>query len=204
MAARYGGPVATFIKDVKEEIYFLMAALMLQVLVADKGSQVSFEESGSRFFLQEMLRPGEKPEGLIEFSSRIKLPIVAVGAPAGAYFPPVAEKLRGALVLPEAFEVANAVGTVSGKVLERVVVVIKPGEGGGFLVHTPRERRSFIEYEEAVSWGEEKGRKYAHEQARFSGARDIEVILDRRDKFSGPLFIESILENTAVGRPWNQ
>ena len=43
--------------------------------------------------------------------------LVGIGAPAGAYLPPVAAALHTQIYLPEHYEVANAVGTVVGNVV---------------------------------------------------------------------------------------
>jgi N-methylhydantoinase A/oxoprolinase/acetone carboxylase beta subunit len=155
------------------------------------------------------------------------VPVIAVGAPAAAYFPDVVGRLHTELVVPESAEVANAVGTVNGRVEERVKVLIKPGETGGYFVYTPRARRIFRDFDEALEHGERIGRSHAEELAEKSGARSISVSINRRDSFgrlsgdprsdgtpagvqanidgSGAddrIFIESVLEITATGSPW--
>jgi len=101
---------------------------------------------------------------------------------------------------------------VSGQIVERIEVYIKPGKGGGFIVHTPEERKSFIEYEKAIKYGREKGKNFALKQADYAGASDIEVFINQNDKYSklpgqidedkDKLFIESKLNISAVGKPW--
>jgi N-methylhydantoinase A/oxoprolinase/acetone carboxylase beta subunit len=44
-------------------------------------------------------------------------PIVAVGGPAGVYYDEVASRLSAELILPERFEVANAVGAAAGELI---------------------------------------------------------------------------------------
>ncbi len=54
------------------------------------------------------------------------LPIVAIGGPVGLMMPPVCERLNTKLVLPPYYAVGNAVGAISGVVVETVTVQIIP------------------------------------------------------------------------------
>ena len=140
--------------------------------------------------------------------------MIAVGAPVEAYFPQIAERMNTKLILPDYAEVANAVGTVGGKVIEKIVVMVKPGDGGGFLVHSPTERKFFKDFEDAQSYGQEVGQEIAYERAASSGASNIRTVVEKNDKYSDylgqgedtkdedKLFIESRIEVTAVGKPW--
>jgi hypothetical protein len=103
---------------------------------------------------------------------------------------------------------------VGGKVIEKIVVMIKPGEGGGFLVHSPEERKFFKDFADAQSHGVKIGKEIAYKRAESSGASNIETMVEKDDKYSDylgqgeetkdedKLFIESRLEVTAVGKPW--
>ncbi len=208
MAARYQKEVDSFAEDVIETINYKLSVLILGVL-SDKKIQ---ESNRDDFLLKQIL--SREDNSVMNFSVQVKVPIIAVGAPAAAYFPDVARKLNANLHLPPSAEVANAVGTVSGKVVERLLVIIKPGENGGFLVHTPDGRKSFIQYEEAVAHGKKKGRELVYQQAVSSGAREIEIFWEQHNKYSNfagqnsekvedKLFIESRIEFSAVGKPWD-
>jgi N-methylhydantoinase A/oxoprolinase/acetone carboxylase beta subunit len=166
-----------------------------------------------RFVLERMFdTTGEHFRFLVEVS----LPVVAVGAPASVYFPDVVQRLKTELVLPEWAEVANAVGTVNGKVEERVKILIKPGETGGFFVYSPEERRIFRNLDQALEHGERTGRRIAEERARQSGARTMNVRVERHDRYgllsqnvadpdgdeAPQVFIESVLDFIANGNPW--
>jgi hypothetical protein len=113
-------------------------------------------------------------------------------------------------VIPQDAEVANAVGTVNGKVQERVKILVKPGESGGYFVYTTEERRIFRDLDNALEYGEQCGRHRAESLAEISGARSIEVNVERRDKYGSltggsdedRIFIESVLVVTASGNPW--
>jgi N-methylhydantoinase A/oxoprolinase/acetone carboxylase beta subunit len=170
------------------------------------------EQGAAAYFLQRMFEEGEEESLPVRFSARALVPVVAVGAPATAYLPDVARRLGARLVVPEHAEVANAVGTVNGKVVERVQILIKPGETGGFFVYTPEERRIFIRLEEALSFAEGWGTEYARRLAEDSGAHRVRTSVRRMDRNSAlsggeerdSLFIESVLQVSAVGDPWER
>ena len=205
-----------FLETVTAELYYKIAVLIASRLSGD-GTEPECEAYNT---LWKLALGAKKPGRLIDLTARLNLPLIAVGAPAGAYFPEVAKRFQAEFYLPDHAEIANAVGTVSGKTVERAVILIKPGEGGGFLVHAPWGREIFMELQKAVAYSREEGRKYIYEQAVSAGANDIEVTVERQDRYTNlsaagdedysagdgdmehQLFIESIIELSAVGKPW--
>jgi hypothetical protein len=143
-----------------------------------------------------------------------------VGAPAAAYFPDVAERLNGKLIISPNVDVANAVGTVNGKVIERVKILITPGGTGGYFIYGPEGRKITINLEEAIEYSESLAEKVAYERALASGGNDVHVSVNRKDTYipyvssdspsdvhssqDDTLFIESIIEAHAEGNPWNE
>lgn len=216
LASRYRASVDDFVKAVLDEILMMLAGLTLDRLLAEEGATFSLpaEESGS-YILKRILNINDQGKQHVSFTTSLKHPMIAVGAPVDAYFPTLAEKLNVELHLPEFADVANAVGTVSGQAVERTTVLVKPGEGGGFLVHTPQGREFFMIFEEAIDFACKEGQKYVYDQAVEMGAVDIETMVERQDRYSKmsasadpenmdqKLFIESIIEISAVGRPWS-
>lgn len=216
LASRYRTSVDDFVEAVLDEILYVLAGLTLDRLLAEEGADFSLadEESGS-YILKRILGAKNQDKQHVDFSTDLKHPMIAVGAPVDAYFPTLAEKLNVELHLPEFADVANAVGTVSGQAVERTTILVKPGEGGGFLVHTPQGREFFMIFEEAIDYACKEGRKYVYDQAVEMGAVDIETMVERQDRYSKmsatadpenmdqKLFIESTIEISAVGRPWS-
>jgi len=217
LAKRYGLPVSDFINIVMEDILFKLAAITLERLLAEEGAKFNLtdEESGSYILRQIMGRYEENSDLQVQFSAALKNPMVAVGAPVEAYFPVLAERLNTELYLPRFADVANAVGTVSGEAVERVTILVKPGESGGFLVHTPFQREYFMVLDEAIEYACKEGQTYAYKRAVETGASNIETLVERHDRYSklgsaadndrmdNKIFIESIIEVSAVGRPWS-
>jgi N-methylhydantoinase A/oxoprolinase/acetone carboxylase beta subunit len=182
------------------EMFFRQFSLALFGLIVDKmtnsdenrgGSSKSgplhylTESPGGRYVLEHLFDDAEHGASRdLLFSVKLTPPVIAVGAPASAYFPDVVRRLDTELLVPDSAEVANAVGTVNGKVEERVRVLIKPGETGGYFVYTPEERKIFRILENAVEYGERTGRLLAERRAELSGARRIELRVERHDRYA--------------------
>lgn len=218
LAARYRVSSEDFVKTVMDEILYKLAAITYDRLLAEEGLKFNFSEQDSgKYMIRKILginHLGQDEQ--VSFTSKLNHPLVAVGAPVAAYFPALAERLQAELFMPRHADVANAVGTVSGKAVESITVLVKPGEGGGFIVHTPQERVTFMVFEEAIDFACKEGRRLVNEQAAESGAVDVETMLERQDRYStlsatadkdNPdqrIFIESTIEVSAVGRPWSE
>ncbi|MBA7552305.1 hypothetical protein ES705_44863 [subsurface metagenome] len=216
MSKRFNTSIEKFINTVLNDFYYKLFKLIIEKIVYHKMGRVILKDSEeSNYLLSRMFYNKElKGDDDIEFSVRVNIPVVAVGAPAAAYFPDVVKLLHGDLLLPPDADVANAVGTVNGKVVERVKILIKPGESGGYFVYTPEERKMFMDFDESIEYCESFGKSYARRKAEDSGASDIEVIVERNDRYgtlaltSGvvgnedKIFIESIINISANGNPW--
>ena len=108
----------------------------------------------AEFFLDKIFKPcTERP---LNLSVQVNFPIIAIGAPVKDYLPSVADKLHCELIIPEHAEVANAVGAASGKLIETIDAIIRPIAEGGFILHSPWERKVFEDLTEA--------KKYAQQQ----------------------------------------
>lgn len=136
-------------------------------------------------------------------------PLVAIGAPVGAYMPDVATHLHTELVIPPFAGVANAVGAVAGGVVQRVRVLINPiDEGAQFRVHTAAGVRDFEALEDAVAYAQDLVFPEVEEMARQAGAEHVEVRMERTDQrapiargVGDEVYLGTELLFTAVGRP---
>ena len=183
----------------------LKLALASKVLSGD-DPQGRFQSAQATGALGALLRLGKDAPLQAAFS--LSMPIVAVGAPAGSYFPRVAAELGAKLVIPEHAEVANAVGAVTGRVVERAEAVIRPERPDGFVVVAAELQASFEELGRAEQFALEHVRAAALHKAELSGGTRIEVAV-AQEEISAPLgegwgdsvFIERRVTATAVGVP---
>lgn len=212
MARRFQTSPRRFCDMVHEQLGYRLFLLLVEKLMAIEG-EVSAAQTIERSTTL-LRRMFSQSGSAVTFAAKAHLPLVAVGAPAGVFFPPAADRLEAQLHLGADGDVANAIGTVNGTVSERVKILIKPGESGGYFVYGPEERKIFIDFEEALAYGEAVGRRTALRRTATAGGHGIEVTLQRKDSYSSfdetadssgenRLFIECSLEVVASGRPYN-
>ena len=208
-AKRKGISSNDFVNLLEKEIEIKLGSLIIESSLRDETDKLDFSSREVEYFYRKLLEHNHG--ALIDFKVDLSQPLVGVGAPARAYFPGVVDRIAAELFLPEWAEVANAVGTVMGKIIERVKIVIKPDEvGAGYAVHTPEERLGYKRLDAALEAARNIGKELVKERAEKSAAKDIEIIIDREDKygrFSGgreedKIFIETVLDISAVGKPW--
>jgi N-methylhydantoinase A/oxoprolinase/acetone carboxylase beta subunit len=135
-------------------------------------------------------------------------PIVAIGAPAQAWFDRAAHQLQAKLIIPEHADVASAVGAAVGKIVETVKIIIRPGnEGRGFIMYAPWERKYFDNLEDAVNEALASGKNKAAAQAEKSGTDKYELIIKQDHIYSDnylmteKIYIETRIEIIATGSP---
>ena len=109
------------------------------------------------------------------------VPIIGIGAPVRAWLPKMNEKLRTRLIIPPDYEVAGAVGSATGKIMETVKILIRPkARGSGFLLHSEWEMKEFGTLNEATDYGLEAARAKANEMAVNAGAKDFSLISEHK------------------------
>jgi N-methylhydantoinase A/oxoprolinase/acetone carboxylase beta subunit len=104
-----------------------------------------------------------------------KVPIIGTGAPAELFLKKSAEHVNAHFVLPSNFEVANAVGAVSGSIMETreaLVFTQQHGEKHTHVVKYLETREYFEEHEDACEYAEEKARELAKKAIMEAGATD--------------------------------
>ena len=106
-------------------------------------------------------------------------PIVALGAPARAWLPKVAERLHAQSHIPELAGVASAIGAASSQVIEQVEFLLRPlyARSGvtGYVVHGPTERRRFASIAAARAYIEQSGPDLARSRALTAGVPEPHV-----------------------------
>lgn len=134
-------------------------------------------------------------------SIQLKIPIIGIGAPAGIYLPAVARLLGTELILPEHYEVANAVGAVAGSVMSVHEAWVLPVMRGmnltGFYVQSSDERKRFARVEPAIEYAEKRLEGLAREEALRAGAEDIHVEVERLNEGAESYRMRA----TAIGTP---
>ena len=207
LASRLRTSPQEFSRLATEKIVNELCITCLQSLVGCEERGIKIKTTPAvMYFMQKALSP--QPEQNFDCSFKINMPIIGIGAPVRAWLPAMAERMNTRLIIPEHAEVANAVGAATGKIMETVKVLIKPGEKDGtYLLHAPWECRLFENLETAVSYALDKAKQQAALAASKAGAKEFELVVNHQDKYAqagmiaNDLYIESLIEITAVERP---
>jgi len=142
---------------------------------------------------------------------RFNKPIIGIGAPVNAYFPEMAKKFDAELLLLENSDVGNAVGAITGSIVETVPIVIKPMDGSvqeenpRSVMIAPFENKEFVRLSDAIAYATKCGTEEALRMARGHGAIDPSVTVRREDQWFGGskngILVEMTLYITAAGKP---
>lgn len=148
---------------------------------------------------------GEKPDSDLACEMRLRQSLVAIGAPVESYMPRVAEHLSTELIIPPHAEVANAVGAVSGSVVQQIRVTIQPLDEDMFRLHLPDGVHDFPTLTDSVRHAEEVLIGRVEKMARDAGADHVEVRTERDDRTApvrgNRIYLGTEMTFTAVGRP---
>ncbi len=144
------------------------------------------------------------PLAAVDVGIALRWPLVAIGAPAGAYGEVIARRLGTRCVLPPYAEVANAVGAVIAGVVQRLTATITPLAGERFRVHTAHGISTLETLEQAWAWAEAEAERLATRQAELSGAAEIAVASERSATIGhaddgSEIFFEGVVTATARG-----
>ena len=181
--------------------------LLAAALANDPGLEASaagFGLLGER--LMEAVCAGRRFSNLLGASLGLARPLVAIGAPVGAYYPEVALRLSSPLSIPTHASVCNAVGAVAGVVSQTIEILVNQPTFKVFRVHDPAGSRDYPEPEPALEHAHRISRLLALDAARRAGAQDPHVdteVMEKRAQV-GPgtdYLAEALVRSTAVGRP---
>lgn len=143
---------------------------------------------------------------LMNVAVGLNVPLVAIGAPVGSYYPQIARRLSAKLVIPEHAAVTNAIGAVAGVIMQSVEILVTQTTLSVFRVHDPDGPQDFDDAEAAIALAHEVSRKLAWEAAKRAGAilPDLETTVRKKSarQAGGEDFLaEATVCTVATGRP---
>jgi N-methylhydantoinase A/oxoprolinase/acetone carboxylase beta subunit len=150
---------------------------------------------------------GRPFSALVKAALGLAAPLVAIGAPVGAYYPEVARRLGAPLSIPEHAAVCNAVGAVAGVVSQTVEVLVNQPTFKVFRVHDPAGTRDYADPEPAIEHARQLSRQLALAAAVRAGATAPHVettVTERRAQvgLTVDYLAEAVARSTATGRPF--
>lgn len=152
---------------------------------------------------------GTKPYSL---GIHLDIPMIGIGAPASTWLTRVASKFGCKLILPDNYDVGNAIGTVAGSVSETVAVTVKASptdlsDNPECSVFSSEGVSKFSDIDSALKYAETEGRMLAERAAKKSGATEIildaECLRDMKDLVGDgiPRFRGAVVTVRATGKP---
>ncbi|MBE0412597.1 hydantoinase/oxoprolinase family protein [Yoonia sp.] len=144
-------------------------------------------------------------QGLLQMRTALGVPVIGLGASAGAYYGPVGNRLGTRMIVPEHADVANAIGAVVGQVAMQASGVVTSAGAGVYVVHLPDGPQRFADRDAAMTALELALTEDARARARAAGVEEMRLTTDRDiDEVAiegQPMFIEARIRVTAQGRP---
>ncbi len=206
MAQKMGMDRADFLDRLASEITSVLSLQITAKALKENKSLNGHWSPTNIGFLDLLLRLDSGSGVALDVS--LERPLIGVGAPVGAFLPEAAANLSARLIIPEHAEVANAFGAITGRVVERTEVIIRPHRLDGFNLMATDLQDRFDTLEEALAAGEKHCRKIAREKAEQKGGTQIEVNVTREeimmplaDGGGNRAFLEIKLTAIASGRP---
>jgi N-methylhydantoinase A/oxoprolinase/acetone carboxylase beta subunit len=186
-----------FCREVWSEVVRLSGRVVLEVALG---------QSLAGDMLADAVCRGDGIVGLGKVRITPSLPVVAVGAPVRVFYPEVARRLGAEVVMPEHFEVANAVGAATGIVAHSVTVEVAGDGSGMFRMLGTADVRMFGAAAEALTCAEAEARDRAAAAVIAMGAEapEVRVSIDKRmmpDAVGDNDLLHALVTAEAVGRP---
>ncbi len=204
LARELGVGLEAFCEQVVNGVSDRVSQALVTKVLEDEADPPDWEsESTALELLKRAL--GAKPNSDLRCQLWLRQPLVAIGAPVEAYLPRVAKQLRTELVVPPHAEVANAVGAVTGSVVQQIRVTIQPLDDDRFRLHLPAAIVDFATLAEAVRRATETMTDAVEAMAHKAGAQQVEVRVEREDRTApvrgDRIYLGTEMTFTAVGRP---
>lgn len=149
---------------------------------------------------------GIRQVGLTNVHISLRSPIVAVGAPVKAYYPEIGHRLGCETVMPEHFDVANAVGAVTGLIVQGCEILISRPDSGAYRIHLADGPVDLDSWHQALDMAKRSASSLAQDSAQRAGATTARVEYSI-DKIHLPGtsgddgIIEAVIKAEAIGRP---
>jgi N-methylhydantoinase A/oxoprolinase/acetone carboxylase beta subunit len=208
VTARKGKDSPESLSERVHELVIRQAARVVleSALAQDPGVESLNGRWGPLGILIDRAVAGTPVSRLLAAQPRLLQPLVAIGAPAAAFYPEVARRLGAQLVVPEHAAVCNAVGAVVGVVSETADILVNQPQWQVFRVHDPAGIRDFAAAAEAIAAATDVARELALVAARRAGAIDPHVetfVTERRasSTSSDTYLAEAVVHARATGRP---
>jgi N-methylhydantoinase A/oxoprolinase/acetone carboxylase beta subunit len=173
--------------DVQRLVWELINEIIMEAVVSfvteiNFNEELSSQGIGAWFFKNAIYH--QHPHLGAQF--KLAYPLIGLGGPAKMFLDACTQTLHTDLVLPEHYQVANAVGATAGSIMvsEEILIYPKLSESGldviGYFVQSSYDRLEYEELEDALASARQISREYVYSAAIRSGAANPEVIINEK------------------------
>jgi N-methylhydantoinase A/oxoprolinase/acetone carboxylase beta subunit len=175
LSKKAGADMEPFIAAVKKAIIRKISRCIMDHMIRAETGKDELTESDHA--LMDAMLSDTKEYNLC---MRLNMPIVGIGAPVGAWLPDVAKLFDTKLILPENYDVGNAIGAISSSVTETVEISVRAAfqdfsDDPECIVYNGEEAFDFSEKDEALEFALEEATKIATARAMESGAAEVKI-----------------------------
>ena len=175
LAKKAGMDTHTFIERTKKAITEKICRCIMDHVIRSETGKDALTEQDS-FMVDEIIRESSD----YNIGMRLKMPIVGIGAPVGAWLPEVARFFDTELILPENYDVGNAIGAISSSVTEIVELSVRAAfqdfsDEPECTVYNGETAFEFPEKGEAIEFAIKEATRIATARAIESGAKDVGI-----------------------------
>lgn len=175
LAHKAGMEIDAFIAAAKKAITQKICRCIMDHMIRSETGKDELTEADSKV-IEEIIRD----TGDYNIGMRLKMPIVGIGAPVGAWLPDVASFFDTELILPENYDVGNAIGAISSSVTEVVELSVRAAfqdfsDEPECTVYNGETAFEFSDKWEAMEFAVEEATRIATARAIESGAQDVVI-----------------------------
>jgi N-methylhydantoinase A/oxoprolinase/acetone carboxylase beta subunit len=171
--------------EVKRKLYVHISRILLEYRDRHFSKRVSDKDAA--YFINQSYKSAKKgkTDKLLSLNLSTQFPLIGLGAPIRIFLDDVARLLGTRAVIPEHYEVANALGAVAGKIRASCTVEIKPDYSAagimGYTVFGYNSNGKFKKLAEAEAFAAAEAEAGARAETRKRGGRgDPEIALEYR------------------------
>ena len=182
-ATSLGICVDEFIKQTEEQfVYQVSRAILESACNMDGIDTDAVKDKISQFFINNALSKSRNTQ--IEYTLKLKNPIIGIGAPASVWVAKAAKLLDAELILPDYESVANAIGAAVGNVRENLKSLIcYDPHISKYIAYLPNGRQLFKSLEEAKQCTRQQMTLCSQELAEKLAVEDIKITIDEEDEY---------------------
>ena len=175
LAKKAGMDLDVFIRETKKAIVSKISRCIMDHMIRAETGRDELSE-GDMIMMEEILKETRD----YSIGMKLNMPLVGIGAPVGAWLPDVAKVFDTELILPENYDVGNAIGAISSSVTEVVELSVRAAfqdfsDEPECTVYNGEDAFEFPDKDEAIEFAIEEATKIATKRAIESGASEVNV-----------------------------